>query len=57
MLFCRGCSIAVMTLWVIGEASPGETGLSNINIRGSVGQASGNLAVLLGHGKTLSSAI
>lgn len=41
MLFCRGCSIAIMTLWVIGEASPGEAGLSNINIRGSVGQASG----------------
>ena len=41
MLFCWGCSIAILTLWVIGEASPREVGLSNINIRGSNGQASG----------------
>lgn len=63
MLSC-GCSSAVLSVWVIGEVSPGEGTLSDVSIRGLLELAGdpsaeplGSLDVLLGHGKTLSPAI
>ena len=35
-----GCRVAVLTSWVIGEASPGEGSLLPLNVKGSVGRAS-----------------